>query len=161
MCLGVSLAKGLLAMATPEIQKHFTMPSGIREVKRCPGWGNLVFVTPLLTCSHCDQRMPIRCFYYRSGSKFYAQCLDLNLISRGETAEEAVGRLQEAMFGYVYAVMEGGTSKGLLPRPAPPLSWLRFYLHEMASQVKWWWARRDKNHNVHFQFSGGISCRCN
>jgi hypothetical protein len=147
-------------MKTQEIQKHFKIPDTIREVRKCPGCGSIMFATPVLTCSHCGREMPIRCFYYKSGSKFYAQCLDLNLISRGETAEDAVGRLQESMVGYVNAVMEGGSSKGLLPRPAPFLSWIHFYLHRIASRVKRWSVRRDKNHNVHFQFSGGLSCRC-
>ena len=147
-------------METQEIQKPFQIPDRTREVKRCPGCGSIIFATPVLTCSHCGREMQIRCFYYKSGSKFYAQCLDLNLISRGETAEEAVGRLQEAMVGYVIAVLEGGSSKGLIPRPAPFFSWLRFYLRRIAAQARWWSVKRDKNHNAHFHFSGEFNCRC-
>lgn len=86
--------------------------------------------------------MPIRCFFYRKGAYYYAECLDLNLLTRADTRDEAIGSLQEAMFGYIETVFDGGPKKGLLPRRAPLSSWIRYYLHRLSDMF-----RRHKGHS--------------
>ncbi len=110
-----------------------------------------MIATPLIKCAHCDAQVPIRCFTFRSGRNFYAQCLDLNLISRGNTEEEAIGRLQESMYGYVLAAFQGDCS-GLIPRRAPLASWLRYYLDRFWGILTAFINRRDTKHQeLHFQ----------
>ncbi len=118
----------------------------LRTVHKCDNCGELMIATPLIQCAHCGTALPIRCFTFKAGSRFYAQCLDLNLISRGETEEEAIGRLQESMFGYVMAAFDGDP-KGLVPRRAPLASWARYYVHELRQLF-----RRGRTHTqVHFE----------
>jgi hypothetical protein len=96
----------------------------------CPCCGAITIYTPVITCSHCGKELPITCYVYRKEGKFYGECLTLNIISRGDTQEEAIVRLQRAMFSYVDAVLaDGKSAKGLIPRRAPLPSWIRYYLH--------------------------------
>jgi hypothetical protein len=53
--------------------------------------------------------------------------VDLSLLARGNTREEAIIHLQEQMFSYVAAVLKG-PAEGLIPRRAPVLSYIRYYL---------------------------------
>jgi predicted RNase H-like HicB family nuclease len=119
------------------------IPPDLRQVRRCPHCGDLMFRKPVIACGHCGRVMPLRCYAYKSGAKYYAECLSLNLISRGETQEEAVGRLQEAMFLHVNTAFDGDT-KGLIPRRAPLLRWLRYWAHAFAE-----WITTYKNHRRH------------
>lgn len=123
----------------------------LRKVHRCVNCGEPMIATPLIKCAHGNAVMPIRCFTFRSGSRFYAQCLDLNLISRGNTEEEAIGRLQESMFGYVATTFDGDPT-GLIPRRAPVGSWVRYFLHRSIQLLKRLFSRRDIKHvQVHFE----------
>ena len=116
----------------------------LRTVYRCPQCGEYLIATPLLQCSH-EHILPIRCFWYRKGRNVYAECLDLDIITRGETPEEAIGRLQEDMYWYVQTVLSGGSSEGLIPRPAPWKSWVRYYLHQLVRRLRFLFSRHDKN----------------
>src|SRR5271163_3485315 len=97
----------------------------LRTVHRCEQCGKYLIATPLLQCSH-GHILPLRCFWYRKGRNVYAECLDLNIITRGENPEEAIGRLQEDMYWYIQTVLSGGSSEGLIPRPAPWQSWVKY-----------------------------------
>lgn len=118
----------------------------LRQVYRCRGCGDLLIGTPLLQCSH-GHILPIRCFWYRSGSRYYAECLDLDLITKGDTPEQAIAQLQEDMYWYVQTALSGDT-RGLLPRPASRARWIRYYLH-----VAWCWVKsiltRRRHHRDH------------
>jgi hypothetical protein len=126
------------------------MTDDLRKVHRCRNCGELMIATPLIKCSHCDAEVPIRCFTFKSGKHFYAQCLDLNLLSRGDTEEEAIGRLQESMFAYVVSAFDGDPS-GLIPRRAPLGSWVRYFFRHSIRTAKWLFKRRDSRHQVHFE----------
>src|SRR5438270_9338064 len=125
-------------MATETIQNTMptqanTLPTNLREVRRCPQCGDLMFRQPVISCGHCGRVLPIRCYAYKSGGRYYAECLTLNLISRGATEDEAVGRLQEAMFLHVKTAFDG-EAKGLIPRRASLSHWLRYWAY---SFVEW------------------------
>lgn len=114
----------------------------LRTVYRCQRCGEFLIGTPLLQCSH-GHILPIRCFWYRQGKTVYAECLDLDLITKGNTPEEAIGRLQEDMYWYVDTVLSGGSSEGLIPRKAPWSSWVRYYLHVLRRSLRWLFIKHD------------------
>jgi predicted RNase H-like HicB family nuclease len=62
----------------------------------------------------------LRCYAYRDKDGYYAVCLDLLLIVRRDTIDEAINELQRVITGYLEdAYVEGGWDEDLLPRPAP------------------------------------------
>ncbi|HEY5177855.1 MAG TPA: hypothetical protein VII95_20060 [Terriglobales bacterium] len=99
-----------------------------RQVHRCLGCGKPLIAEPVLICSKCGHELRLRCFCYQAGDRRYiAECIDLDIISEGETREDAIGGLQEAMFGYLTAVIDGQDTDGLVPRRAPLSHRLRYY----------------------------------
>jgi hypothetical protein len=116
----------------------------LRTVHRCEKCGEYLIATPLLQCSH-GYILPLRCFWYRKGKAVYAECLDLDIITKGATPEEAIGRLQEDMYWYIQTVLSGGSSEGLIPRPAPWRSWVRYYLHLSGRRLLWLFSKHDKD----------------
>jgi hypothetical protein len=119
---------GSIVSKTPvEETKKKSLPPEVHEARTCKGCGSPMFLKPVIQCRECGATVPLRCFSYKQGSGFYAECIDLNLLSRGNTREEAVVRLQEQMFSYVATVFEG-SPEGLIPRRAPISSFIRYYL---------------------------------
>jgi hypothetical protein len=126
-------------MSSPNPNDHVPSPEeleqAIQEVRRCPH-GALMIVVPKIMCKECKTALPIQCYVRRYHSVFYAECLTFNLVSRGTTEEEAIRRLQVAMFSYVKTVIKPGAStQGLIPRPAPRSAWLRYRLHMLARRL--------------------------
>jgi hypothetical protein len=56
-------------------------------------------------------------------------------MSLGATPEEAIGALQEAMFGYLDVAFEGDL-KGLVMRPSPLSRRLHYHWHLAVSRIK-------------------------
>lgn len=106
----------------------------LRTVVRCQECGRYLIGTPVLQNQH-GHILPIRCYYYRKGGVFYAECLDLDLVTRGQTPEEAIGRLQEDMWWYVDTVLSGGSSERLIPRKASFWNWVRYYAHLIVRRL--------------------------
>ena len=77
-----------------------------------------------------------RCYAYRDKEGYYAICLDLMLIARRDTLDEAVNELQEVILGYLESAYAGGWEKDLIPRPAPREDWLRYYWLLVLNTVK-------------------------
>ena len=96
------------------------LPDDIRAVKYCAHCKEPMYRTPVLRCSHCGAVLPLRCYTYREGNLYYSECIDLNLIARGSTKDEAVGLLQEEIFTYLDIAIQGD-GKGLVPRYSPLL----------------------------------------
>lgn len=148
--LVLRVASPLAQMATKTVegpvntQRQSTPETDVREVRRCPGCGEIMFLKPLIQCGDCGAQLPLRCLSYKSGRWHYAECLDLNLLSRGRSAEEAVSRLQEQMFTYVATAFEGDLS-GLIPRRAPFASWLRYYGRMLRENI-WCMFHRHPRH---------------
>ena len=88
---------------------------------------------PVLVCRDCGHEIHFRSFVYRKNDKYYAECIDLNLISSGSSVDEAIGKLQDAMFGYVSVAMEGNTA-GLIPRRSPFSHRLRYHFQRLFSK---------------------------
>src|SRR5438045_2856041 len=83
--------------------------SDLRQVRHCPICGGIVLRVPLLHCS-CGREHSLRWHTYRRGVRHYAECLDLDLLAQGDSQEEAVGKLQEAVYGYLAVAFDGGSS---------------------------------------------------
>lgn len=73
-------------------------------------------------------------FSYRRGSCYFAECVDLDLISRGQTQDEAIGKLQEAMYGYLSQAFQGD-ARNLILRPSPFSHRLRYLLYRLAELI--------------------------
>ena len=127
----------------PRVSKEF-----LRTVHRCPSCGDYLFGTPVLQCKH-GHILPIRCYWYKKSGSFYAECLDLDLITRGGTPEEAIGRLQEDMWWYVDTVLSGGSSEGLIPRKASFWNWVRYYAFQFVHRLRYLFTGHDDNTNHH------------
>jgi hypothetical protein len=99
----------------------------VHEAYICHRCNSPLFLKPLVQCQDCGEVFPLRCLSYAGSDGFYAECVDLSLLARGNTREEAIIHLQEQMFSYVAAVLER-PAEGLIPRRAPLLSYIRYYL---------------------------------
>jgi hypothetical protein len=108
----------------------------IQEVRFCPCCGEAMICVPRLVCATCHAPMDIKCQVYKSEGAWYAECLSLDLLSKGSSETDAVRRLQIAMFSYIATVLDGeGSTKGLIPRRAPLSSWIRYYAHEVLGRL--------------------------
>ncbi len=73
-------------------------------------------------------QLMFRCYTTRrSEGQYYAICLDLNLIDRRETLDEAIAALDENILGYLASVRAAGDESTAIPRPARRGEWLHFY----------------------------------
>jgi predicted RNase H-like HicB family nuclease len=69
-----------------------------------------------------------RCYTEKSpDGQYYAVCLDLNLIDKRETLDEAIAALDENILGYLASVQEHGDEATAIPRPVRRGEWLHFY----------------------------------
>ena len=98
------------------------------EVEHCPGCGAPTIAEPQLVCARCGGIIRLRCFVYRRGQEYRAECIDLDIATEGSTPEEAIAGLQDAMQGYLSVVFERGDRKGLLLRKSPLLHRLHYHL---------------------------------
>jgi predicted RNase H-like HicB family nuclease len=118
----------------------------LRHVYHCQSCGKPIVAVPILKCGDCGDVLPLRTFYYQTlRGDYVAECIDLDLIAEGQTAEEAIGGLQEAVYGYVNVALDGDTY-GLLPRPSPLSHRLHYHCRRLWSKLK----RRDNEHQKHF-----------
>jgi predicted RNase H-like HicB family nuclease len=126
-------------LETPRTEASFPskeLDQQIQRVTPCECCGALKILTPKVMCAHCGGPLNIRCQVYRQKGAYFAECLTLNLLSRGETEAEAIRRLQVAMFSYVATVArEGESAEGLIPRHAPAASWLRYFASQAKNRV--------------------------
>jgi predicted RNase H-like HicB family nuclease len=74
------------------------------------------------------QDMSFRCYTEKSlDGQYYAICLDLSLIDKRETLDEAIAALDENILGYLASVQAHGDAATAIPRPVSFGGWLRFY----------------------------------
>ncbi len=113
-----------------------------REVYRCPGCGSLLIALP-----DWGGPRPLRAFAYRRRQGGYiAECVDLDLLSQGETAEEAILRLQEATAAYLEAAFAGASTAKLILRPSPWTHRLHYRWHCIRGRMGWLFRRRHRSH---------------
>jgi len=134
------------------VMQHLTATEGLAmpnltEVRYCPECGSPLISVPVLVCAHCGEEVALRCFTYgpRNG-RYFAECIDLDLISQGQSVEEAIGKLQEAMFGYLETVYNGKPTGGLVPRLSPFSHRLRYHLRAASHRIHSLLAGRRAKH---------------
>jgi hypothetical protein len=127
------------------------------EVEHCPICGAPVIRSPILQCAHCGKEVALRCLAYSLGQgRYIAECIDLDLLSQGNTREQAIGRLQEAMFTYLSVAFDGKSTKGLVLRRSPFSHRLRYYFQRMVCCLRYPFGRKHlvRNNkycwNLHF-----------
>ena len=98
----------------------------VREVRSCAVCGQPLIAAPKLRCGHGGKPFRLRCFTYVRASKWYAEC--------GDSEEEAIAKLQEAMYEYLRLAFEGDP-QGLVLRPSPLSHRLRYHLHRLAERL--------------------------
>jgi hypothetical protein len=120
-----------MARAVEEVVNEEVEAGDLRHVVHCPTCGDPLIAEPQLSCAHCNSLVPLRSFVYepRKG-EFIAECIDLNILSQGSSPEEAIGRLQEAMFSYLDVAFDGPVA-GLVLRPSPYSHRLRYWLYRL------------------------------
>jgi predicted RNase H-like HicB family nuclease len=129
----------------------------LREVRYCPVCGEPLIASPILKCAHCGKEVTLRCFTYspRRG-KYIAECVDLDILSQGNTKEEAIGKLQEAMISYIEAAFDGKTTKDLVLRRSPFSHLLRYHFQQMYCNLRSLFGRKHiiqntkDSWNLHF-----------
>ncbi len=121
-----------------------TVERDLRAVDRCSICHKPVITVPLLRCSRCGAVRYLRCYYYSPRPRvFRAECIDLDITSQGASAEQAIGKLQEAVYGYLSVAAEGDTT-GLILRRSPLSNRLRYYLHVFRSRARTLWRHRHQ-----------------
>jgi len=124
------------------------IPTDLREVPHCPVCGRPLIRVPVLTCARCGEERRLRCFVYQwAPEQFVAECIDLDLLSQGITAEEAIGKLQEAVHSYLEVAFEGET-KGLVLRRSPVSHRLRYHAHCFRERLRDLFRRQHGRHFI-------------
>jgi hypothetical protein len=78
----------------------------------------------------------MRSYYYKHPKGYIAECIDLDLLSQGSTPEEAIGKLQEAMSGYMKVAFSSDSTKGLILRKSPLSHRIHFHLQRFFHRLK-------------------------
>lgn len=138
--------------ATMQPEKAQATAQNVREVTRCPGCGRPLIRVPVLACTRCGNTHPLRAYTYKRDGKYIAECIDLDILSQGDTLEEAIGKLQEAMFGYMNVAFSEGSTKGLVLRKSPLSHRLRYYLHRLRCLIP-----GHRRSGEHFVFLASVS----
>ena len=75
----------------------------------------------------------LRCLAFKTANEEYtAECVDLDLMVRGRTANEALSNLKSAVMTYIEVALDGDLS-GLVPRPSPLSHRLRYHLYALRA----------------------------
>lgn len=74
-----------------------------------------------------NQVVPLRILARRRDQYWYAHCLDLNLMTRRSSLDEALAALNEQIELYLSRAVESADWKSRVPRPAPLSAWLLYY----------------------------------
>jgi hypothetical protein len=95
-------------------------------VTHCSGCGRTLLRLPEVNNPKLDSSLyNLRCYGWREAKNLYvAECIDLDITAEGETEDEAVAGLQDAMSGYLAVFFEGiGTDETValesVLRPSP------------------------------------------
>jgi len=140
-------------MNPPAENQRITLAT-LREVQHCPVCGRPFIGMPVLSCAHCGDERPLRAYCYRRAAGGYiAECVDLTIASQGQTEEQAIGALQEAVVDYLYTAFDGGSTEGLVLRPSPWSHRARYHLHRFREGL---WGRMIGKHPKHFVIRSAV-----
>lgn len=131
------------------------IPEEVREVRYCPSCKEPIYLIPCLTCRDCGVELRLRCFTYKRRNLYYSECVDLNLMTRGQTMDDAIRRLQEEVFTYLDTVIGGG-SKGLLPRRSPLSSRLHYQMYRLRCRFRSFFHRHPDHRDFDVRTLGVI-----
>jgi len=107
-----------------------------RALHRCPRCGEPVICLPVLSCAHYGRIRPLHAWCYRPEPDVYlAECIDLDIVTEGKTAEEAIAGLEQAVCGYLKVAFCGDTH-GLVFRKSPWKNRLRYRMHSIWCVAK-------------------------
>ena len=82
------------------------------------------------------KRLVFRCVIFRDRTGVYtAECVDLNLVVRGDTPHAAFESLHTAMVGYLTVAFQGDDPAGLVPRPSPLLHRVRYHAYALKAAL--------------------------
>jgi predicted RNase H-like HicB family nuclease len=109
--------------------------SSLAQVVYCANCDSPLIRVPVLRCADCDAATPLRAFTYQNDRGYIAECIDLNLLTQGRSEEEAISKLQVAMFGYLDTVFDGQSTKGLVLRKSPLPNRIRYHLHRLRCKI--------------------------
>ena len=100
----------------------------------------------------------LRCLVYLRSAGFYvAECIDLDLIAQGKTADLAMKSLHSAMAGYLKVVLaDPNNIDGLLPRRSPLRNRLRYHWYLLRAQI----TRRRSDFRLYDCSSDQVSSYC-
>lgn len=75
-------------------------------------------------------------FTYKSGNKYTAVCLELDIIKENKDHNELLREMRESIVGYLKTVCKNNLSDDLLNRPAPKLYWKKYRAFLEALETK-------------------------
>jgi hypothetical protein len=75
-----------------------------------------------------ERTIALRCYAYRRrDGRFYAECIDLDIMVVRDSMREAIDALDDAVIGHVEAAASQGWFDDLVPRRSPPLNQLKYH----------------------------------
>lgn len=75
----------------------------------------------------------LRCVIYQNKpGEYTAECVDLDIMVRKESRQQAMQELKQAIRGYLIVVSKGD-SAGLIPRPSPLKNRIRYHLYALRA----------------------------
>jgi len=77
-----------------------------------------------------------RCYAYRDGDYWYADCLDLRLLVKRETLPDAMRELETQILGYLEAVIVHDAQEHMIPRPVETSDRLVFYWRALLHSLR-------------------------
>lgn len=96
-------------------------------------------------------KMIFRCFAYwnKKDNYYYACCIDLNLVDRGDSMAEVVKKLEENIVGYLHAAFEKQEeAKHLIPRKAPISYRLQYRLFNVKLSIRYLFAKYTSSYKA-------------
>lgn len=85
---------------------------------------------------HADHSVVVQLSTYPVASTWYAECLELTLLTRGATPDEAVNDLRDQIVSYIRTVVEKGWEQECIPRPASMRHRLRLFARIAFARVR-------------------------
>ena len=94
-----------------------------------------------------------RCYAFKKDQHWYATCVDLNLVDRGETFDEVVNKLKENIQVYIQ------DKQVILPRPAPLSYQLQYRWILFKTLVLSWFQKQSYEYYAFIERWDGYSLK--
>ena len=80
--------------------------------------------------------IPLHIRFYSRNGEWYAECLDLDLLTARASIPDAYRELLTEIELYLQSARESGTWDRFFPRPAPFSHWLRYYAASVLGEIR-------------------------